>query len=81
MASGLPLIASDNRGTRDFLTNKNALACPCHDVHSFANAIRLLAGDAELRAGMGRENLVLSKQFNVAVINETMQKLYREAQT
>ncbi len=81
MAAGLPLIASDNRGTRDFLTEKNALICPYYDVHAFADAIRRLADDAELRARMGSENLALCRQFDVSVINETMRALYQNAQS
>ena len=80
MASGLPLIASNNRGTRGFLTEKNALICPYNDVNCFAEAIKILADDADLRARMGSENLALSKQFDVSVINEKMWALYKNQQ-
>lgn len=80
MASGLPLIASDNRGTRDFLTEKNALVCSYNDVHGFADAIKRLSDDATLRAQMGEENLALCRQFDISVINNTMQALYKNAE-
>ena len=43
MASGLPLIASLNRGTRDYADNGiNALLCNCYSPNEFANAINQL---------------------------------------
>lgn len=82
MASGLPLIASDNRGTRDILIQgKNALICRYNDVEGFAEAIQLLSKDQELREKMGLVNEEKSREFDFAIINEKMKEIYGVGQS
>lgn len=78
MACGLPLIVSDNRGTRGFLTEKNAITCRHDDVDAFADAIRRLYEDKDLREKMGAANKLASQAFDVSLINREMMRIYKD---
>jgi len=52
-ACGRPIVTTDAPGCRDFVTAEMGLVVPRNDVHALAEALRLLAGDASLRAAMG----------------------------
>lgn len=80
MASGLPLIVSDNRGTRGFLKHgENALVCKFDDADAFADALTRLYEDPELRCRMAQANQRLSRQFDVSLVCEQMEEIYRNA--
>ncbi len=76
MASGLPAVVSDNRGTRGFISENNAFICRYNDVHGFANAIRELYMYSAIRRNMGMNNLRDSCKFDVSVINRKMKQIY-----
>ncbi len=76
MASSLPLIVSDNRGTRDFLNKDNAITCKYNDVDAFANAILVLKENRKLCEEMGNKNQLLSKKFDISVVECKMRELY-----
>ena len=49
MACGLPVIASDNRGTREYMTNrKTGFVCDANDSQAFAKAIKTIRSDKKL---------------------------------
>lgn len=77
MASGLPLVVSDNRGTRGFLAERNAYICRYNDVGGFADAIRQLCSHPSVRLDMGNANLRDSQRFDVSVINKKMKRIYK----
>jgi len=53
LAAGLPVIASDTGGYRDFIVpNENGLLVPPKDIRALGEAINRLVGDAALRARM-----------------------------
>ena len=53
LAAGLPVIASDTGGYRDFIVpNENGLLVPPKDIRALGDAIGRLVGDAALRARM-----------------------------
>lgn len=77
MAAGLPLIVSDNRGTRDYAKHEiNALVCIPQNVDMFAQAISRMMSDDELRHRMGIYNVEASRSYRVSKINEIMKELY-----
>lgn len=78
MASGLPLIVSDNRGTRGFLTANMAITCKYDDIDGFARAILKLAGNLRMRKRMGETNRKKSTEFDVSVVETEMAKIYGE---
>lgn len=76
MACGLPLIVSDNRGTRGFLKSENAITCRYDDVDAFAEAIQILSNDKELCMKMGALNQEKSRAFDYAIVNKQMKQIY-----
>lgn len=78
MACGLPLIAADNRGTRDFCVDGvNALVSQATDVNKFASCIEDLYKNKSLRGSMARYNIDAAKKFEVKQINESMKEIYK----
>lgn len=77
MAAGLPIIASDNRGTRDILTDKvNALICRCDDVDGFIAAISRISTETALREKMAKANQSICTNYDVTIINKQMREIY-----
>ena len=80
MAAGLPLLISDNRGTREFIRNgENGIVSKYNDVAAFAEAIEFLVQNEKVRADMGNRNRTLSKQFHIDFINSKMKEIYENA--
>lgn len=77
MAIGLPLIVSDNRGTRGFLKSENAITCRYDDVDAFAKAIQKLGNDKELCMKMGALNQVKSRAFDYRIVDKQMKEIYQ----
>lgn len=77
MAAGLPLIASDNRGTRDYAVNGiNGFICRPNDICAFANAIDILSEDEQLCRTMSAENRSAAERYNNAQVLPIMGRLY-----
>ena len=77
MAAGLPLIASSNRGSRDYaIDGENALICDCFSVEQFADAIKNLSNDKKLREKMGAKNIEKVKPFDFSTALSEMKKIY-----
>lgn len=81
MASGLPLIVSDNRGTRDFADEKGSIVCKYNDIQSFADAILNLRNNPDRCLEMGRYNQDKSKAFDIVVVEREMKKLYTDIES
>lgn len=72
MASGLPLICSDNRGTRDYaMNNVNAVVCADQSVSAYSKAIEEVYADKQKSLHLGingarkAENFSLEKSLSV----------------
>lgn len=77
MAAGLPLICSDNRGTREYAKNgENAVVCS-NSVAEYASAIDKLYRNESLRIDYGNHGATTAHSFNVASINDLMMKIYQ----
>lgn len=77
MAIGLPLICSDNRGTRDYAScGKNALVCNYNSVKQFAEAIQKMLTELDMRLKMGRINYEIAKQYDVNKVESNMMSIY-----
>jgi glycosyltransferase involved in cell wall biosynthesis len=71
MAVGLPVIATDTGGYRDFVRHEeNGLLVPPQNVSALASAITRLMTDAPLRAALGRRARSAGEQFDEAVVLE-----------
>ncbi len=77
---GVPLVAADNRGTREYaLPGKNAIVCRADSVSAFAKAIERLYQDRELRETMARDCRDSAMKFTVEEVEKTMRDVYRKA--
>ena len=76
MACGLPLICSDNRGSKSYATKENAIICNTYNPEDFAKAITTLMNDYQLCAQMGEIGRKTAKDFSLDYINEKMMGIY-----
>ncbi len=79
MAAGLPLIVTDNRGTREFATNgENAIVCRIGDETALENAVKLLSDDEALRKEMGAKGKGAAKRYELSNAVAEMAEIYKE---
>lgn len=77
---GVPLVAADNRGTREYaLQGENAIICRADSVSAFAKAIGRLYQDRELRETMARNCRNSAMKFTMEEVEKTMRDVYRKA--
>jgi glycosyltransferase involved in cell wall biosynthesis len=78
MAHGLPVIASAVGGIPDLITPETGILVPPGNLQDLANAMMLLASDAELRARMGSAARArYEKLFSPQVVLPTLVNVYR----
>ncbi len=79
LACGVPLIASDNRGTREYLQDQvNGFRCGASDPPSFTRALERLKADAALRKRISSCCRASVSRFSVEDTDRRMRKIYRE---
>ena len=82
MAAGLPLIVSDNRGTREYaVQGENALICKAEDLTGFTKAIELLSKDKELCEKLGNNGREKSGQYRLSNAVAEMAEIYNDFMT
>ena len=80
MAMGLPVIAADNRGSREYaVPGVNGYRCRWNDEKAFAKAIEILADNPGKREAMGRAAKNTSKRFAAEKTAEVMRRVYEVA--
>lgn len=78
MAAGLPLVAAENRGTRELIEDgKNGFLCAYDNVGQFVHNISLLQDNADIRVKMAAQNMQKAEMYNVPVIVDRMEHLYK----
>ena len=89
MASGLPVICSDIRGSRDLmgdilsqddsisLCSGGIMVKKADDAAAYSKAIRHLLNHSENLKNLGRENINKSKMFYSNIAIEKMEKIYQ----
>ena len=79
LACGVPVIAADNRGTREYMIDGvNGIVCPPGSTDAFAGAISRLKSDKALRMQMAekcRESIV---HFGISDTEMRMRAIYQE---
>lgn len=79
MAAGLPCVVSEIRGNVDLVKQKrNGFLCKPSDVEGFAESIKVLVTDEELRKKMSQNNLEDIKNFDIVNVVDKMTEIYRE---
>lgn len=77
MAAGLPLIVSNSRGTKEYAENGvNAFVYKYDDCEGFAEAIKKLADDENLRITMGKNSAELAVKYDISKSAEQMAEIY-----
>jgi glycosyltransferase involved in cell wall biosynthesis len=77
MATGLPVVAAQNRGTRDFCANEvNGFLCCPLNCEEFATAINKIINNPELAKRISENNACAANQFDVKIINPKIYKFY-----
>lgn len=78
MAAGLPCIASNIRGNNDLMKNGvNGYLFQSNDVDGFANALRLLCNNTELRRKMSIENINRITEFSMEAVVKAIVNVYK----
>lgn len=78
MAVGLPVIAADNRGTREYMQHgETGFVCRYNDAAAFAGAINKLHNDFPLKQKIGMANQEKSGHYAVENIIKKMRDLYQ----
>ena len=77
MFCGIPAVASDIRGVRDLVEDgENGFLCNPFDYGTFADKIRVLAENSELREKMGKVSKEKIEGFSMETVNKTMRDIY-----
>lgn len=77
MACGLPLITSNIHGINDYSTDGvTGYKCSPSDVEGFARGMAELAGDEGLRQAMSRNNIHLSKKYDINEVVPLIREVY-----
>lgn len=77
MSVGLPVVCSRIRGNVDLIENgKGGLIYDCKDIEGFAEGMKKISEG--LGNEMGINNIETMKKFDASVVNEIMEKIYRE---
>ena len=81
LAMGIPVLAADNRGTREYMLHgKNGLVCPPGDAERFARGIETLrAMDKQERREMAARCRESTEPFDKRHARTAMQKIYEAA--
>ena len=76
----VPLIAADNRGTREYVSDgNNGIVCRYDAVDDFEEAIELLYGNTAYRKRMADRCRESVKKFTIEEVEKTMTKVYTRA--
>lgn len=79
-AAGLPVIAQDTHGVPEVvIADRTGLLTPVGDVPAYANAIRIMLGDPEMRARMGAEaRRFVSEERSIARAAQRLDEILHE---
>lgn len=77
MASGLPLVCADNRGTRDYaIDGVNAIVCDYSNADSFADAIIMLCKNRSACIKIGENIHPILERYSQTNIIDKMKMIY-----
>ena len=79
MVCGLPVVAAENRGTREFVINgENGFLCKYDDVDGFTNSIAKVIDDTELREKLSNQAVISVKKFHLENVLNVLRDIYKE---
>lgn len=78
LACKVPVISSDNRGTREYMQNGyNGVVCFSNDPKEYAKAIEELAASEERRVHMGKNGRITAEKYGIKSTEDVMRLIYR----
>ncbi len=80
MAASLPVIAGENRGTREFSEGGAAVLCPPTDVAAFSAEISRLMQDADARRALGEAGCRRAADFSREKVNALLRDIYEKVE-
>lgn len=79
MSYGLPIVASKIRGNIDLVgNNEGGILCNPSNTKEFEEAILALFNNKELAQKYGERNLQFVKNFDLQIVLNQLQKIYKE---
>lgn len=78
MSCGLPIVATDIGGVREYVGNKAGLLCPPYDPEAMAKATVRLLRDADLATELGAAGRARALQFDHRILAQQMRQGYSE---
>ncbi len=80
MACGIPVIAADNRGSREYMkAGINGFVCHAGSVTDYVKAIRQMKESAALRQRMSEAARKETESYDIKIVKSIMQSVYRDA--
>ncbi|MCR4648710.1 MAG: glycosyltransferase family 4 protein [Lachnospiraceae bacterium] len=80
LLTGVPLIASDNRGTREYaIDGKNGFVCDAGSVSDFEEAITKMLDNKDIRDKMTSYARESAAEFCLGEVGKVMRKVYEDA--
>ncbi len=80
LLTGVPVIAADNRGTREYIrNNENGIFCKSESVADFEQAIAALLNDEDMRHRMSDVARDSVRKFCLEEVSKVMVRVYKEA--
>lgn len=79
LAVGIPVIAADNRGTREYMrSGENGVVCQWNDIEGFAGAIEQLRSMNQMEKQQMKQACIQSvTRFQQKYTDEIMEQVYR----
>lgn len=79
MLTGLPIVASQDRGHRELVINgSNGFLFEQNNKKKFIEKVSLLAKEKEMRESFGQKSIELAKKFTLPNAIEAMAKIYKQ---
>lgn len=79
LACGVPVIAADNRGTREYMRHEeNGIVCSAKSVDDYVYAIQRLKESEKLRQQFAENGVKTVQKFTVEISTGIMRKVYEE---
>ena len=82
LATGLPVIAAENRGSREYMKHRvNGFVFPCDDIDRFGMAIlHCMLMDGNEKAQMRKEAISSVKPFLKDIVRGSMKEIYQKVE-
>lgn len=81
LACGIPLVAADNRGTREYvITGVNGILCPAKSIKAFREAIQKFYEDETYRCRLAEQCRKTIRPFCMENIDAKMRSIYQKAE-